>query len=110
MDDQCSASPVVVALPDELDITSADAIGELLRSAFAPGVAVVIADMTRTSFCDTSCFRSLAHVHDYAGSSGAQLRLVIRPGPVRRVLWLLGLDRSLAVYPNLGTARTGSER
>jgi anti-anti-sigma factor len=107
VDDQGSASPVVVTLPDELDMTSADAISDLLRSAFVPGVAVVIADMTRTSFGDKSCSRRLAHAHDYAGASGAQLRLVIRPGLVRRVLWLLGLDRSLAVYPNLVTPRTG---
>lgn len=107
MDDSSPATPVVVVLPDEIDITNAAAMRELLCSAFTPGVPVVIADMTRTSFGDTSCFRSLAVVDDCAGANAAQLRLVIRPGLVRRVLWLLGLDRRLAVYPSLESAEIG---
>jgi anti-sigma B factor antagonist len=97
----------VVVLPEEIDITNAGAMREELCSAFSPGVAVVIADMTSTAFCDTSCFRNLLIAHADAHATGAQLRLVILPGGVRRVLKLLGLDRQLSVYPSVDSARIG---
>lgn len=107
MDLQTLVAPVVVALPEEIDISNADSMREQLRSAFRPGVAVVIADMTSTAFCDMSGWRNLLSAHDDAGADGVQLRLVIPPGGVRRVLKLLGFDRVLAVYPSLDSARTG---
>ena len=45
---------VVVALPAEIDMANADQVGQQLGSAFAPGVRTVIADMTATTFCDSS--------------------------------------------------------
>jgi anti-anti-sigma factor len=63
--------------------------------------------MTSTAFCDTACFRTLVATHKQAEASGAQLRLVIHPGAVRRVLSVLGLDRLLSVYPNLNSALVG---
>ena len=107
MDLQTLAVPVVVVLPAEIDITNADSMREQLRSAVGPGVTVVIADMTSTAFCDISGWRGLAGAHDDAGARGAQLRLVIHAGGVRRVLKLLGFDRLLTVYPSIDSARTG---
>lgn len=107
MDLQTSVAPIVVVLPQEIDITNADSMRERLRSALSPGVTVVIADMTSTAFCDISGCRNLLSAHDEAGACGAQLRLVIQPGGVGRVLKLLGFDRLLAVYPSLDSARTG---
>jgi anti-anti-sigma regulatory factor len=83
-------------------------VGEQLRSAFRPGVTVVIADMTPTAFCDTSCFRNLLMAHEAAGAAGAQLRLVVHPGAVWRALTMLGFDRLLSVYPSLESAETAS--
>lgn len=107
MDLQILLAPVVVVLPEEIDITNADSIGEQLRSAFGPGVTVVLADMTSTAFCDISGWRGLLGAHDDAGVGGAQLRLVIHPGGARRVLKLLGFDRLMPVYPSLDSARSG---
>jgi anti-anti-sigma factor len=98
--DTSQAAPVVV-LARELDITTA---GQL-RSAFAPGVDVVIADMTFTAFCDTTCFRTLLTSQVEAKARGAELRLVIRPGAVWRVLSALGFERRFAVYPNVPSAQ-----
>jgi anti-sigma B factor antagonist len=106
VNDQSSVAPVV-ALPEEIDVTNADAMREQLRSALSPGVAVVIADMTSTAFCESSCFRNLPIAHDDATACGAQLRLVILPGAVRRALQLLGFDRLLSVYPSLDSATVG---
>ena len=107
MDLQTLLAPVVVVLPEEIDITNADSMREQLRSAFGPGVTVVIADMTSTAFCDISGWRGLLGAHDDAGVGGAQLRLVIHSGGLRRVLKLLGFDRLMPVYPSLDSTRTG---
>jgi anti-anti-sigma factor len=107
VDLQKTVAPVVVVLPQEIDITNADSMRGRVRSALSPGVTVVIADMMSTAFCDIAGCRNLLCAHDDAGACGAQLRLVIQPGGVRRVLKLLGFDRLLAVYPSLDSARKG---
>ena len=100
-----SVAPLILVLPEEIDVTNADSIGEQLRSAFGPGVTVVIADMTSTAFCDSSGFRNLLIAHERAGTVGAQLRLVIHPGAIWRALATMGFDRLLSVYPSLELAQ-----
>ena len=48
------ATPAVVVLPAEIDVTNSELAFGLLAAALAPGVPLVIADLTATSFCDTS--------------------------------------------------------
>lgn len=96
--------PEIVALPAEIDVMNAEQIGRELREAFRPGVAVVIADMSATTYCDSSGMRALLLARDAAIAHRAQLRLVIPAGQVLRVLSLLGFDRLLQVYPSLGLA------
>lgn len=99
--------PVVVALPAEIDMANAGSVGEQVRSAFAPGVTVVIVDMTLTVFCDSYGMRALALAHRCAAARHAQLRLVVSHPGVLQVLRLAGLVRLLPVYPSLGAALTG---
>ena len=49
---RAGAQPPVIVLPDELDQANADLITEQILLAFAPGVTVVIADITGTKRCD----------------------------------------------------------
>ena len=76
--------PVVVTLPDEIDITNAGFVAGQLRAALASGAAVVIADLTATTFCDCSGVRSLLLAHHHAAAGDIQFRLACssaRPGP-----------------------------
>jgi anti-sigma B factor antagonist len=98
--------PTVVALPAEIDMANADDVGEQLRSAFTPGVTIVVADLTFTVFCDSYGMRSLVLAHRCAAAHHAQLRLVVSYASVLQVLKLAGLDRLLPVYPSLGAALT----
>ena len=98
--------PEIVALPPEIDITNADRVGDELRAAFRPGVAVVIADMTRTTFCDSAAARNLLLANDKAAERQAELRLAIPSAAVLRTLAILGLDRVLRIYPSLESALT----
>ena len=93
--------PTVIRLPAEIDATNAGRIGEELGSAFAPGVAAVIADMTATTFCDSSGARELLLAHNKATADGIELRMVMPSAGVRRIFQLTGLDQVLAIYPSL---------
>lgn len=99
------ATPVVVSLPAEIDITNAGQVYELLMAAAATGAPVVIADCTATVFCDAVGVRHLVMSHTQAAARGVQLRLVIAPGGLlRRLLKLLGTDSVLPVYPDVEEA------
>jgi anti-sigma B factor antagonist len=96
--------PEIVTLPDEIDITNAQSVGDELRAAFGQGVLAVIADMTRTQFCDSSGIRHLLLANDRAAEMNAEFRLVVQAPAVLRAFRLLGIDRLLAVYPSLQAA------
>src|ERR1700689_3221607 len=92
-------APAVVMLPGEIDVSNAQRVFDQLSSVFAAGATVVIADMTKTVFCDSTGLGPLLRVQRQAAADGAQLRLAIAPGgPVQRVFDLMGLDRLLPVY------------
>ncbi len=86
-----------------IDMTNADGVGADLQTAFAPGVSVVVADMTATTFCDSRGYRALVLAHKHAAASGAELRLV-PSACILRVMGVLGLDAVLAIYPSLPEA------
>jgi anti-sigma B factor antagonist len=98
------AKPVVVTLPAEIDIANADAVGEQLAAALAPGVTVVIADMTATTFCDSRGVRMLVLAQRQAVTHCAELRLLLPNPRVMRVWRILGLETVLPVYQSLEEA------
>lgn len=97
--------PEIVTLPDEIDVTNAARVGDQLRAAVSPG-AVVIADMSRTVFCDSSAARALLLASEHAAGRRAELRLALPSATVLRALQLLGFDRLLQIYPSLGMSLT----
>jgi anti-sigma B factor antagonist len=102
-------SPAVVSLPAEIDVTNAGEVVALVTAALAPGVTVVIADLTGTRFCDSAGLRNLLLAHREAARAGVQLRFVIPPdGAVGRVTELTGISRFVAVYPTLQLAAAGA--
>jgi anti-sigma B factor antagonist len=102
------ASTAIVSLPGEIDVTNAPAVQTLITQALAPGVTVVVADLTATGFCDSAGLRHLLLAHRQIAQAGAQLRLAIPPdGPLGRVTELTGINRYVAVYPTLQRAVDG---
>jgi len=92
---------VVVALPAEIDMANADQVGQQLGSAFAPGVRTVIADMTATTFCDSSGISMLVRARKQAAANSTQLRLVVTSTAVVRTLTLVRMDHLLPIHPSL---------
>jgi anti-sigma B factor antagonist len=95
---------VVVALPAEIDMSNAGRAGQQLGSAVTPGVRTVIADMTATTFCDSSGISMLVRACKQAAASRTQLRLVVPSMTVLRALTLVGMDDLLPIYPSLSQA------
>lgn len=99
--------PVVVEFPGELDSAGAGAVAERLRGAITPGAGVVVADLTRTAFYDSSGVRILLLAWDWARDEGVELRLAVPPGLALDVLELFTLDELLPVYPSREAALAG---
>ena len=105
MDDQERlVSPLVMAMPDEIDVSNAGYVGEQLRSAITPGASAVVADLTATTFCDSFAVLHLMLAHDKAVANNVELLLVVPAGAVLRLLELVGARRVLRIYPTVTAA------
>ena len=95
--------PVVTA-PEEIDITSAEALRSALLAAAASGPGTLVVDMTRTRFCDSSGLHTLIAAHKRAGAEGREVLLVIPDATVLRVFTLTGMDTVIPHFASLAEA------
>jgi anti-sigma B factor antagonist len=96
----------VVAAPEDIDITNADALRTALLEAASLGPGTFVVDMSRTQFCDTAGLHALVAAHKRARAGGGQLLLVTRGAAVDRILSITGLDRVIPSFPSLEEALT----
>jgi len=97
----------VVTLPAEIDVTNADTTREELLAVLNQGAAMLVADMSKTVFCDSSGVSALVRVFRHATTSGAAIRLVVSTPAVRRVLSITGVDRLVDIYPSVAASLAG---
>jgi anti-anti-sigma factor len=90
----------VVAAPEEIDITNAEALRSALLKEASNGHGTLVVDMTRTRFCDSSGLHALLAVHRRVEAEGREVLLVIPCTTVLRVFALTAMDR---VIPNFST-------
>ncbi|MGH3285639.1 MAG: STAS domain-containing protein [Streptosporangiaceae bacterium] len=90
----------VVSMPAEIDITNAGQVREDLLSVLNQGAALLIADLSKTTFCDSAGISALARGFRRAEASRSDMRLVVSTLAVQRVLALTGIDRLLDKYPS----------
>jgi anti-anti-sigma factor len=98
----------VVSLPAEIDITNADQVREDLLSVLNRGAALLIADLSKTTFCDSAGVSALARSFRRAEASQSEMRLVVSTLAVQRVLALTGIDRLLDIYPSVAASLAAS--
>jgi anti-sigma B factor antagonist len=94
----------VVAAPEEIDITNAEALRSALLTAAADGHGALVVDMTRTLFCDSSGLHVLIAAHKRAGAEGREVLLVIPSVAVLRVFALTGMDMVIPNFTSLAEA------
>lgn len=108
MADACSVRRsgrrAIVTLPDEVDVSNVIHVRAVLEQALAGGTTVLVADMTRTTFCASEGLHVLIRIHLQAAEAGAQLRLAAPARMIRRVIELTAADQILDLYPSLEAA------
>jgi anti-sigma B factor antagonist len=76
---------VIIAVTGELDIASASRIEEALREAEAAGPAVVLLDLRRLEFMDSTGLRTILSADARAREAGRRLVIVQGDENVKRV-------------------------
>jgi len=94
----------VVVLPEEIDAVNADMVTDTLLTVLNRTGASVIADMSRTTFCDAAGIRAIIRAHIRARSLDTGLRVVLTSPIVRRIFQLTRVDELVRIYPALGLA------
>jgi anti-sigma B factor antagonist len=95
--------PVVTA-PEEIDITNAPELRTALLEAATHGHGTLVADLTRTQFCDSSGIHALLAVHKRAQDGGGEMLLVIPGTAVLRVFAITCVDRMIPNFTSLEEA------
>jgi anti-sigma B factor antagonist len=92
----------VITMPAEIDMTNSDRVCQALMAGAGPGVAVLIVDMSETTFCDSAGVHAVITAHRHAADSGTQLWLVA--AAVLRIFTIVGADQLIPVFPTLTAA------
>jgi anti-sigma B factor antagonist len=100
------APHAVITMPAEIDITNADQVRQALLSAVQAPVTVLIADMSRTTFCDSAGVQAVIAAYRQAAMSGTELRLVATA--VLRIFTVIGADQLIPTYPTVESALAGA--
>lgn len=95
--------PVVVA-PEEIDIVNAPELHSALLEAAANASGMVVADMTRTRFCDSAGLNTLLAAHKRARDEGGELLLAVSSAAVLRTIAITGIDRVIPNFTSLDDA------
>lgn len=95
----------VITMPAEIDATNADEIREALAAAASRDAAVLVIDMSETTFCDSAGVQAIVAARKQAAMTGTQLRLTATDA--LRILTLVGVDQLIPVYPTLEAALAG---
>ena len=95
----------VMTLPAEVDIANADQVRQdLLAYVAQDAAALVIADMSTTTFCDSAGITALVRAARKANATGTALRVAASAPAVTRVLAITGVDRVIEIYPSVAAA------
>src|SRR5437773_7237855 len=90
----------------EIDAVNAARIRQGLLSAVSLSAAVVVIDMSGTTFCDSAGVQAIVAACRQAAANGAELRLVATA--VLRILTIVGVGQVIPIYPTLESALSGA--
>jgi anti-sigma B factor antagonist len=102
--------PPIVTFPAEIDVTNADQAAADLAAVCVRGTGAIVADLTRTTFSDSSAVRALVQSHLLAASLDIELDVAVTSPAVLRILELTGLTSVLHLHPSIEAAVCASPR
>jgi anti-sigma B factor antagonist len=86
-----------VALTGELDIASADGLEQQLEAAEVDSPAILVLDLRRLEFIDSTGLRTLVSADERARSQGRRMAVICGPNAVARILEVTQLDQRLEI-------------
>lgn len=92
----------IITMPAEIDATNAGQVRQALVAAARQDAAVLIIDMSATTFCDSAGVQAIVAARNEAAATGTQLRLAATA--TLRILTLVGVDQLIPVYSTLEAA------
>jgi anti-sigma B factor antagonist len=95
----------IVTVEGELDLTSADNLYRRGRTAIGRHARLLLLDLAKVSFCDSSGLCAFVRIANEADAAGCSYGLVAPQPMVRKVLRITGLDQRLPVFPTVEEAR-----
>jgi anti-sigma B factor antagonist len=95
-------SLAVITMPAEIDAANAGEVRAALLSAARSDVPVLVIDMTRTTFCDSSGVHAVITAYRQAAQTGTELRLAVTT--VQRIFTVIGAHQLMPIYPALEAA------
>ena len=97
----------VITLPGEIDVNNAELVREELLSVLDHGATLLVADLSKTTFCDSAGVSALVQTFRRATESGSSMRLVVATPAVQRVLSITGVDRLVETFPSVAGSLAG---
>lgn len=85
-------SAAILRVSGELDITGADVLEARIKELEGDSPDVVVIDLRKVSFMDSTGLRSLLRARALDAEEGWSLKLIRGPEPVHRVLELTRMD------------------
>ncbi|HLM10549.1 MAG TPA: STAS domain-containing protein [Thermoleophilaceae bacterium] len=92
---------VHVALEGELDLSTVGKVQEELRRVEADRPAVVVLDLARLTFLDSTGLRCLVSADERAREAGRRVVIVRGPEPVQRVFSITRLEERLEMVDDV---------
>jgi anti-sigma B factor antagonist len=96
---------VVLNVRGSMDIATSPTVRAAISEAIGGGANDLIVDLSRLDFLDSTGLGVLIGAHRRTAENNGSLRLVVREGPISRLLNITGLIAVFAVYHSLDDAR-----
>src|SRR5260370_8845082 len=71
------------------------------------GATLLIADLSKTRFCDSAGISALVRIFRRAASKESAMRMVVGTPAVQRVLSITGVDRLVDTFPSVAASLAG---
>lgn len=98
----------VVRLPAEIDISNAGLVSDALLAVLNRDVALLVVDLTQTTFCGCAGVTAVLRAQHRACGNGTALRIATQTAAVLRLLAMTGVDRLVPVFPEVRDALAGA--
>ncbi len=105
-----SSGALVLAVIGEVDLLSAEQVGDAVSAALARRPRVLVIDLSAVTFLDSTGLSVLAQAHAAGGPDIAVRVVTTGEGLARRAITLTGLDQLLPVFTSRAAALAADRR